>query len=150
MATRAFSVEDGNLGNQSTVKATKNREYIDLDLSFAKKGSGDIFKKNSAASVKQALKILLMTNRTEKPFSPFFGANLGTYLFELADTQTVTDIEYAIRQNVKTFEPRVDSQTLDIATDLSPDTNTISITLTFNIVNSNEAVEFTTRLNRLR
>lgn len=150
MASRAFSVEDGNLSNQSTLKATKNREYIDLDLSFAKKGSGDIFKKTSAASVKQALKLLLMTGRTEKPFSPYFGADLGTYLFELADNQTVVDIEFAIRENIRAFEPRVNIQTLKINTDVSPDTNSISITLIFNIVNSSETVEFTTRLNRLR
>ena len=150
MASRAFSVEDGNLSNQSTLKATKNREYIDLDLSFAKKGSGDIFKKTSAASVKQALKLLLMTGRTEKPFSPYFGADLGTYLFELADNQTVIDIEFAIRENIRAFEPRVNIQTLKINTDVSPDTNSISITLIFNIVNSSETVEFTTRLNRLR
>lgn len=150
MASRAFSVEDGNLSKQSTLKATKNREYIDLDLSFAKKGSGDIFKKTSAASVKQALKLLLMTGRTEKPFSPYFGADLGTYLFELADNQTVVDIEFAIRENIRAFEPRVNIQTLKINTDVSPDTNSISITLIFNIVNSSETVEFTTRLNRLR
>lgn len=150
MASRAFSVEDGNLSKQSTLKATKNREYIDLDLSFAKKGSGDIFKKTSAASVKQALKLLLMTGRTEKPFSPYFGADLGTYLFELADNQTVIDIEFAIRENIRAFEPRVNIQTLKINTDVSPDTNSISITLIFNIVNSSETVEFTTRLNRLR
>ena len=67
---RAFAVEDTGLGKTTTVKHTKNREYIDLDLSFAKKGSGDVYKKNAIASVKQALKVLLLTQRAEKPFSP--------------------------------------------------------------------------------
>ena len=150
MASRAFSIEDGGLANTTTVKATQNREYIDLDLSFAAKGSGDVYKKNAVASVKQALKVLLMTNRTEKPFSPYFGANLQSYLFELADRGTVNEIEFAIRENIRVFEPRVNPDTITIITDISPDTNTLTITIIFNVVNSNETVEFTTRLNRLR
>jgi phage baseplate assembly protein W len=150
MASRVFSVEDGNLSGQTTIKTTQNREYIDLDLAFTAKGSGDIYKKTSAASVKQALKLLLMTNRTEKPFSPYFGANLQELLFELADEQTANEINFAIRENIRVFEPRIDPDTLDISSRLAPDNNTITITIIFNIVNSNETVEFTTRLNRLR
>ena len=148
--SRAFSIEDGSIGNQNTVKTTQNREYVDLDLAFSAKGSGDIYKKTSAASVKQALKLLLLTNRTEKPFAPYFGANLQEVLFELADNQTLTETKFAIEQNIRAFEPRIDSTSLEVNIDLSPDTNSMTITIIFNIVNSNETVEFTTRLNRLR
>lgn len=147
---RAFSIEDGGLANTSTVKATLNREYIDLDATFAAKGSGDVYKKTSLASIKQGLKILLMTNRTEKPFSPYFGANLQSYLFELADQRSVLSMQTAIKDNIVAFEPRVNPRTLRIYTDLSPDNNSITITIVFNMVNSNEDVEFTTTLNRLR
>lgn len=147
---RAFSIEDGGLSKGSTVKATLNREYVDLDLSFAAKGSGDVYKKNSVASVKQALKVLLMTNRTEKPFSPYFGANLQAYLFELIDSKTTNDMTFAIEQSIKTFEPRINPRTLRIYPTVSADENTVTITIVFNIVNSTEEVEFTTRLNRLR
>lgn len=150
MASRAFSIEDGNLGNQATVSATKNREYIDVDMTFAKKGSGDVFKKTSAAAVKQSLKNLLLTNRTEKPFSPYYGANLQQYLFELADDETEGELLVAIENNIKAFEPRVNPDTLRVSVDADPDNNTLNITIVFNIRNSNETVEFTTRLNRLR
>ena len=40
MPARAFSVEDGNIGN-TTVLTARTKFYSDLDLSFAKKGSGD-------------------------------------------------------------------------------------------------------------
>lgn len=147
---QAFSIEDGGLAKTSTVKATLNRDYIDLDATFAAKGSGDVYKKTSIASVKQALKILLMTNRTEKPFSPYFGANLQDYLFELADTRSVLSMQTAIKDNIIAFEPRINPMTIRVSTDLDPDNNSVTITIVFNMVNSNEDVEFTTRLNRLR
>jgi len=150
MASRAFSVEDANLGSQATVSATNNREYIDVDMSFAKKGSGDVFKKTSAAAVKQSLKNLIMTNRTEKPFSPYYGANLQQYLFELADAETEGELSVAIENNIRAFEPRVNPDTLRISVDADPDKNSLNITIVFNIRNSNETTEFTTRLNRLR
>jgi len=150
MASRAFSIEDANLGKQATVSATKNREYIDVDMSFAKKGSGDVFKKTSAAAVKQSLKNLIMTNRTEKPFSPYYGANLQQYLFELADAETEGELLIAIENNIRAFEPRVNPETLRISVDADPDNNSLNIKIVFNIRNSNETTEFTTRLNRLR
>ena len=55
MPSRAFSIEDGNIGNKS-ILTSRREEYSDIDLSFAKKGSGDIFKKSSGASVKQAVR----------------------------------------------------------------------------------------------
>jgi len=147
---RAFSIEDGGTGKTTTVKTTKNREYIDLDLSFAKKGSGDVYKKTSLAAIKQSIKLLLMTNRTEKIFSPYHGANLQQYLFELGDRRTISDIKYAITQNIKTFEPRVDPKTLQVLPVFDEGNNTLEVTIIFNVVNSNESVEFTTQLNRLR
>jgi len=147
---RAFSIEDGGTQKTTTVKTTKNREYIDLDLSFAKKGSGDVYKKTSLAAIKQSIKLLLMTNRTEKIFSPYHGANLQQYLFELGDRRTISDIKYAITQNIKTFEPRVDPKTLKVLPVFDEGNNTLEVTIIFNVVNSNESVEFTTQLNRLR
>ena len=148
--SRAFSIEDGGLAQTSTVKATQNREYIDIDLSFTAKGSGDVYKKNSVASVKQALKSLLMTNRTEKPFAPYFGANIQEILFELADQNSSREIKFAIIENIKVFEPRIDPSTVKVFPDVDPDNNTLNITIIFNVVNSSETIEFTTRLNRLR
>lgn len=147
---RAFSIEDGGLGNFSTVKSTQNKEYVDIDLSFAAKGAGDVYKKNSVSSVTQSLKNLLMTNRTEKPFSPYFGANLNSYLFELLDQGTVNEMQNAIVQNIEVFEPRINPDTLQVIPETDINGNSVTLTIIFNIVNSSKTVEFTTRLNRLR
>jgi len=147
---RAFSIEDGGLGNFSTVKSTSNNEYIDIDLSFAAKGAGDVYKKTAVSSVMQSLKNLLMTNRTEKPFSPYFGANLNSYLFELMDQGTINQMQNAIIQNIRVFEPRINSETLQVIPEVDENGNSVTLTIIFNIVNSSQSVEFTTRLNRLR
>lgn len=148
---RSLSVEDKNLSTV-TIATTSNRRYLDLDLAFAPRPvSGDIFKKTEAAAVKQAVKNLLMTNYNEKPFQPFFGANLNSYLFELADGIGIeSEIEGEIRTAIETYEPRVNLETLDIRINASPDANSLSVTVIFQVINSRETVEITTTLNRLR
>ena len=84
MVAKAFSIEDGNQQGLTLVGARK-RVYSDIDLTFAKKLDGDVFKKQNAAAVKQSIKNLLMTNYMEKPFQPFFGGNMSDFLFELND-----------------------------------------------------------------
>lgn len=147
MVTRAFAVEDGNLNTTSLV-TSRNRLYKDIDLTFAKKPSGEIYKKTDAAAVKQAVKNLLLTNRYEKPFQPEFGGDLNNLLFELVDNDTVYEIDGAIREAIKRYEPR--ARVRQIATNLQPDANSIGITITFQIVNTEEVVTLDTTITRLR
>jgi phage baseplate assembly protein W len=147
MVTRAFAVEDGNLNTASLV-TSRNRLYKDIDLTFAKKPSGEIYKKTDAAAVKQAVKNLLLTNRYEKPFQPEFGGDLNNLLFELVDNDTVYEIDGAIREAIKRYEPR--ARVRQIATNLQPDANSIGITITFQIVNTEEVVTLDTTITRLR
>ena len=147
MVTRAFAVEDGNLNTASLV-TSRNRLYKDIDLTFAKKPSGEIYKKTDAAAVKQAVKNLLLTNRYEKPFQPEFGGDLNNLLFELVDNDTVYEIDGAIREAIKRYEPR--ARVRQVATNLQPDANSIGITITFQIVNTEEVVTLDTTITRLR
>lgn len=149
-SNRALSIEDGDLSKFS-IAATRNIEYVDLDLSLSiKPKSKDVYSLKEAESVKQALKILIMTNQGEKPFSPYFGANIPSYLFELADSHTVSDIETHIRSSILSYEPRIDSKSLRISAVADPDLNAINIDIIFQIINTTRDIEFTTRLNRLR
>jgi phage baseplate assembly protein W len=147
MVTRAFAVEDGNLNTASLV-TSRNRLYKDIDLTFAKKPSGDVYKKTDAAAVKQAVKNLLLTNKFEKPFQPEFGGDLNNLLFELVDNDTVYEIDGAIREAIKRYEPR--AQVRQVVTNLQPDANSIIVTITFQIVNTEEVVTLDTTITRLR
>ena len=147
MPSRAFSIEDGNIGNKS-ILTSRREEYLDIDLSFAKKGSGDIFKKSSAAAVKQAVRNLLLTNFAEKPFLPRFGADLNSMLFRLSSDIDDDTLEDDIIKAIETFEPR--ARVLNIKSNISPDTNEVNITVTFQIINTSEEAFVDVSLTRLR
>ena len=108
MARRAFAQEDGNL-NTASVKSSRVRQYIDIDLAFANKpSSGEIYKKTDAASVKQAVKTLVLTNKLEKPFRPDFGGDVRGLLFELADYGADDVVKEDIIDNIERYEPRAE------------------------------------------
>ena len=72
--SRVFSQEDGNLSTRSII-TSRTKSYADIDLTFTRKPGTvtDIYKKTDAAAVKQSVKNILMTNRVEKPFLPYYG-----------------------------------------------------------------------------
>ena len=128
------SNEDGDLSYSKRV--TKERIYSDIDLTLGARTStdGDVFKKTDAASVKQALKTLILTNRFEKPYKPSFGANLSGLLFELADEDTGEEVLTRIKAAIDKYEPRV--KTLDIKVTAKPDYNSINVIIEFRVVNT--------------
>lgn len=144
---RVLSAEDGNL-EKSTLISSRTVDYLDVDLTFSKKPAGDIYKKKDAASVKQAIKNLLLTDHYEKPFKPFFGANLRGLLFELADDQTESEVSVNIASTIQRYEPRV--EVMDIKVNVLPDQNDMRASIIFKIVSTEEIVTFTTNLSRLR
>lgn len=148
MARRAFAQEDTNL-NTASVKTSRKKTYTDIDLTFqAKPSSGEIFKKTDAAAVKQSVKTLVMCNTLEKPFRPTFGGDVRGQLFELAYKGKDALIRQKIIKNIQFYEPRAEVISLDV--DLQPDQNALSLVLKFKVVNTEEEVEFTTTLSRLR
>ena len=150
MTRRAFSQEDGGDLETNNVSVSRKVQYKDIDLTLAvKPTSGDVYKKLDAASVKQAVKNLIMTNELEKPFRPNYGANLRDLLFELADYGDDYIIEERIINSIERFEPRAEIVDIRVS-EVDGYKNTIDTTITFKILNTSEVVEFTTNLARLR
>ena len=147
MPARAFSVEDGNIGN-TTIVTARTRAYSDIDLSFAKKGSGDVFKKQHAAAVKQAVRNLLLTNYSEKPFMPDFGGDLTSMLFRLSTEIDDDNLEDDIIKAIETYEPR--AEVLNVNTIISPDSNEVRVTVTFKVISTQEETSVEINLTRLR
>ena len=147
MPARAFSVEDGNIGN-TTIVTARTRAYSDIDLSFAKKGSGDVFKKQHAAAVKQAVRNLLLTNYSEKPFMPDFGGDLTSMLFRLSTEIDDDNLEDDIIKAIETYEPR--AEVLNINTIISPDSNEVRVTVTFKVISTQEETSVEINITRLR
>lgn len=144
---RVLSAEDGDL-QKSTLISSRLVDYLDIDLAFANKPAGDLYKKKDAAAVKQAVKNILLTNHYEKPFLPFFGSDLRGMLFELANDDTDAILQNNITRSIEQFEPRAEILELDVV--VQPDRHDISVTVKFKVINTEEIVVFTTNLARLR
>ena len=144
---KAFSIEDGNLSNVS-LTSSLTRTYKDIDLSFAARPSGDLYKKTDAAAVKQAVKNILLTNRTEKPFLPKYGGDLNRFLFNLETEFSEFDIEEAVTLAITNYEPR--AKVLGVRANVQPDYNSVNVEVTFQILSTLEEATTIVSLTRLR
>tara|TARA_B110000977_G_C11091284_1_gene496996 strand:- start:3776 stop:4216 length:441 start_codon:yes stop_codon:yes gene_type:complete len=144
---RILSIEDKDL-NTSSVVTSRKLNYLDIDLSFANRPSGDVYKKKDAAAVKQAVKNIVATGRLEKPFESEFGADVTSLFFELADNRASRAIKQNIRNAIYVYEPR--AEVLNIDVNLQPDNNSLSVTITFKVISSEETVTLNTIVSRLR
>lgn len=144
---KAFSIEDGNLSNKP-ITASKSRTYKDIDCSFEKRPSGDVYKKTDAAAVKQAVRNLLLTNKGEKPFQPYYGSQLQRLLFSLDTEIDQDDIDQVVRNAIENYEPR--ARVLNVNTYFSPDYNSANVTVLFRVVNTMEEVTVTVTIARVR
>ena len=145
--TKSLSIEDTNLAKRSIVSA-RQQVYSDIDLSFAKKSNGDIFKKTEAAAVKQAVKTLIQTNFGERPFNYYFGSNIRALLFEPVTPDTIAEIDINVRLAIQNFEPR--AELLDVRVLDEIDKNSVNVSVRFRVISTNEVVEIQTAFSRLR
>ena len=148
MANRAYAAEDGNL-NTKSVSVAVNKTYTDIDLSFARRPSGDVYKKTDAASVKQGVKNVLLTRVFEKPFNPDFGTRLNDILFNL-DTEFDDDdeIKSEISKAIATHEPR--ARVVNTRVAINGERHEARATITFQIVNTAQTFAIELNLARLR
>ena len=144
--SRVLSIEDGNLS--SSIITSRDKLYSYIDLLFERRPSGDIYKKTDADAVKQSVKNIVSTNRYEKPFEIFYGANITGMLFELADAGMGTHIEDQIQSAIEQYEPR--AKILNIDVNSNPDRNSLQVTLLFRIKSNEQEVELETTVSRLR
>ena len=144
---KAFSIEDGNLGNKP-ITASKSRVYQDIDCSFKTKASGDVYKKSDAAAVKQSVRNLLLTHKNEKPFQPYYGSQLSRLLFSLSTEVDEGDFETVVKDAINNYEPR--AKVLNVDANFTPDYNAAEITVLFRVKNTLEDVSVTVTISRVR
>ena len=137
----------GDLSKARIVSRRKGHRDLDLRLGIHPiRKDLNVLKDDNA--VKNAVKNLLITNRNERPFQPFLGANLRGLLFEPADALTKIALKENILNVLVNHEPRIIVQDIDIK-DLA-DQNAYRILVKFKIkeYDSNDTVEIV--LRRLR
>ncbi len=123
--------------------------YKDLDFTFKQNpNTNDVGIKKNNDSVKQSVLNILRTNHGERPFNYNFGANLRAYLFENMTNITAANISTSINVALRNWEPRI--EVLNTNIQAKADDNEIYITVTGRVKSSNEILDITTTIERLR
>jgi len=147
MTNTKFSIQDGNLSNRP-ITVSIPHVNSDVDCSFEKKPSGDVYKKTETAAVRQSVKNLLMTNHSSVPFRPLLGANLGDLLFSLSTDLDAEDIRIAVRETLRDHEPRVKVKKVKV--NIQPDYNSASISVTFEVISTSVIDTVNVNIARIR
>mgnify|MGYP003145126372 CR=1 FL=1 len=101
--------------------------------------------KSFKKTVKQNLKMILLTAPGERVMEPEFGVGLRNFLFESYTPSTYNKIETKIRSQVATYMPSVEIQQIQFG-ESGMDQNRLSIRIMFSIpaIGLTELLELTT------
>ncbi len=82
--------------------------------------------------IRQAIRIIIFTNRGERLMRPDFGAGLNEFIFANVNTTTMALVETRVRESLITFEPRIDVEDVNVTADAS-ERNKLFIDLTYRV-----------------
>lgn len=129
--------------------ARNTRKFSDLDLNFlANPNTGDVSKKFDENAIKQAVKNLIQTNYYERLFHPEIGSQVRGLLFEPYSPMLDAMLTRAISNTITNYEPRVQLISVDVRS--NPDNNTVYVSITFKIINTERPITVDFILNRTR
>ena len=144
-----MSIASSDYSTARASKVASRRLYSDLDLGLpihpVKK---DIIPLSDIRAVKNAVKNLVLTNFSERPFQPKLGSNVTALLFEPTDQFTAIQMKKEIHRLLEDHEPRINATRVQILDDA--DANAYRISIEFNIVQANTQTEVDFALQRLR
>jgi phage baseplate assembly protein W len=111
------------------------KKYSDLNLNFlAHPATGDLVKVKGDNSIKQAVKLLVLTKFYERAFRPEVGAVVSRLLFEPISPYTSFRIAQSIKDVLRDHEPRI-NVTAVTATP-GEDEMSYSVSIEYTILNS--------------
>ena len=127
----------------------RQETYKDLDFTFKQNpNTNDVGIKKDNASVTQSVLNILQTNHGERPFNYNFGANLRQYLFENMTNITAANMSTSINTALANHEPRI--EVLNTNIQARADANEVNITVTGRVLSSNEILDISTSIERIR
>ena len=127
----------------------RQETYRDLDFTFKQNpNTNDVGIKKNNASISQSVLNIPRTNHGERPFNFDFGANLRSYLFENMSNITAANMATSINTALANYEPRI--EVLNTNIQANADDNDVRITVTGRVRSSNEIIDVSTTIERLR
>lgn len=128
---------------------TKKEVFSDLDIAFiAHPITGQLARKTNRDAVRQSVKSLVLTDYFERPFKSDIGCSIRYYLFELFTPALKQQMENAIREVIKNYEPR--AEVIDVLVEERQDLNALTVSVAFFILNDPEPVFLDVILERVR
>ena len=123
------------------------RVSVGIDFPFGRvpNSSDGYFKtsKTTIDAIKNNIKLLLKTERSERLFQPFLGMNLKRFVFEQITEDTKIQIENDIVDTFETWLPFVELRDIEVITNsITEDRNKININIVFNIKKAPNFLEF--------
>ena len=96
----------------------KSGLFADIPLDFIPHpNTKDIRPITDIQAIRQAVKILVLSNFSDRPFHPELGANVTRYLFENADQFTALGIKDEVLRIIERREPRVINPRVEVQLD---------------------------------
>jgi phage baseplate assembly protein W len=130
-----------NRSDKFTIEQKKVEYYSDILTNFDKNPlTGYLARVTNEESIKQSLKSLILTQRTERPFQPWLGSRVYSLLFELNNPMTDFALIEEIKSTIEICESRVSVEDVKIYSNQDRDTNEINITIIFKILSAPELI----------
>ena len=90
-------------------------------------------------NVRESIRVILMTEQTERLRAPSFGGSLGRFLFEPNTVTTRRLIQDRITKELAQWEPRIQVQSVDVEADADDPQGAVA-TITYKLI-ATQAVE---------
>lgn len=133
----------------STTALRNQTIYSDIRGDMAPNpATDDLLLLSNENAVKESIKGLLSTNKYERIWNKRIGSNIRALLFENDTPLTQYALREAILETIDNYEPR--AIILDVTIIPSPDENAYYAQITFSLKNSEDPVELSVILNRVR
>lgn len=113
--------------------------YSDLDPNLTKAWNQDVTASRGSIAVKNSLIGIVTTRKGTRPFDSNFGCEIDDQLFENINPLTAESVKTSITSAIRAYEPRVYNVIVDVIPEY--DTNAITVTIYYSIIDEPEEVE---------
>jgi phage baseplate assembly protein W len=136
--------------DRNSITAKTPEYYSDFLANFDRNPvTGLLARATNEESVKLALKNLVLTQLSERPYQPTVGSKVNSVLFDPIDNVTEKLLSDTIRSCINNNEPRVNL--VDVVVESHPNRNEYRVSIYFNLKNiPDKTVAFSFILNRVR
>ncbi len=94
-------------------------------------GAGEVVLSAYEEDIRQAIRIILGTAKGERVMRPDFGAGLQALAFEPINTATIALAQHRVEEALITWEPRIDSITVEVSAE--PQRGRLSIDIHYRV-----------------